>query len=59
MFKHVVLKVHYRAYSPTLAAEVAGVAGALVGRVTNEVGVVVERTLIDGQELMAVNIGVV
>ena len=43
---------------PTLTAEIAGIARALVGRVTCQVGVVVQRVLEDRQKLVALYIRV-
>ena len=43
---------------PTLTAEIAGIARAFVGRVTCEVGVVIQRVLEDRQELVALYIRV-
>ena len=46
-------------YRPTLAGEIVSIARTAIGRVAYEVGVVVQRTLIDGEELMTLNPGVV
>ena len=45
-------QVNYRTHLPTTGEEVGGVVSAVVGRVTLEVGVGIESTLIDWQEFM-------
>ena len=41
------------------AVQIVGIACAVVGRVTIEIGVVVQSSLIDGEELMALDPSVV
>ena len=53
------LEFHDGMDGPTLAAEVAGITAAVVGRVAHKVGVVVECTLIDGEEFMSLDPAVV
>jgi hypothetical protein len=52
-------QVKYRVYGPTFLPEVLGVVGAVVGGVSNKIGIIIERALIDGKELMSTHIGVV
>ena len=40
---------------PTITGEISGVVSTVVGRVTHKVGVVVQCSLIDGEELMTLN----
>ena len=46
-------------YGPAVAGEVVGIAGAVVCRVAHKIGIVVQCALIDGEELMPWNPGVV
>jgi hypothetical protein len=44
---------------PTITGEISGVVSTVVGRVTNEVGIVIQGSLIDREELMPLNPAIV
>ena len=46
-------------HGPTLVREIARVVGVVISRVTRQVGIVIQCTLVDGQELMTGHVGVV
>ena len=51
--------LHHRMYGPALLGEVACVVAVVIGRISCQIGIVVECTLIDGQILVALHISVV